>query len=302
MALSKAFTGTDFTSFERDLLSVLKADPDHRIDFDGKLLFRSRQYDCLLAATDVHWDEKSGDIVLVGAFRSGQPVMDETKGYPSMKTSISVPLRECFDDLRLSSGNEMKLVGKAKKAVLDKYLIPLVKLYRSRGMFDGVIMDLPSFGCGEFRLNDCEVIGIAMGGEGKVGLVCSNSFNPNFTVDAGKVSLKEIQNFSSRLAAIGNRFRQASDVYLETMRRVAPLSMSFSPEDNRRHVSAALAAVYDVGFPARVMDCVCRHLAGLDYFDTRVHTRKDIVKMMEDYRNTGIMKPSRKGPGQSLQI
>jgi len=300
MALSKAFSGTDFTRFERDLLSVLKADPDHKIDFDGKLLFRSRQYDCLLAATDVHWDEKSGDIVLVGAFRSGQPVMDETKSYPSMKTSISVPLKECFDDLKLSSGSEMKLISKAKKAVLDKYFIPLVKLYKSRGMFDDSIMNLPSFECGKFRLKDCDVIGLAMGTEGKVNLVCSNSFNPNFTVEAGKVTLKEIQNFSSQLASIGNKFRQASDIYLETKRKVAPLSMTFSQEDDQRHISAALAAVYEAGFPARIMDAVCKHLAGLDYFDPEKHTKKDILKMMEGYKNTGIMKPFQKTYGQSL--
>lgn len=294
MALTKTFTGTDFSRFEYDLLSVLKADPEHKIDFDGKLLFRSRQYDCLLAATDVHWDEKSGDIVLVGAFRSGKPVMDESKDYPVMKTRISVPLKECFEDLKLSSGSEMKLVSKAKKAVLDKYFTPLVNLYKSRGMFDGNLMDLESFDCGYYRLGDSFVVALAEGSDGKVNLVCSNSFNPNFDLEPGKASLKDIQNFSEQLSRIMNRYREASDLYLETMHKLHPVSVTLTPLDEKKNVSASLVAVYESGCPAKILDCVSKHMAGLDFFDTEKYSKKDISGMMENFKKTGVLQPVKK--------
>ena len=301
MALAKSFNETDFRKFEMDLLSVLKEDKEHKIDFDGKLLFRSRRYECLLAATDVHWDEKTGDVVLVGAYRSGAPLYDETKSYPAFKKEVAVPLRECFDDLKASSGEEMRLLSKAKKAVIDKYFGVYTKSFDSKGLFDDGIMDIKSFGCGGFRLADREVVGLAKDSDGKVNLVCSNSFNPSHTLSASDIRLKDIQNFGGQLEKIRLVLNKAQNIYIGEIERLRPKSMSFDDYDQRRFSDAALVAVYRSGVAPRVMDAICRHNTGRRDFDSNRYSAKDIEAMVKRYETVGVLSPvSNNNQGRSI--
>lgn len=292
MALRKTFTDNDFRKFEGDLLSVLKNDGDHRVPFDGKMLFRSRRYSCLLAATDVHWDEATGDVVLVGAYRSGSPLLDETKNYPALKKEVAVPLRECYDDLRESSGEEMRLVSKARKAVIDKYFNSRARVFDARGFFDDGIMDLESYGCGAFNLVDRKVVGIMKDEEGRYSLMCSNSFDSSHTLGAKDVALRDIQNFGERLETVLQVFGRAHDTYVSTLARQRGGDMSYSAADERRFAEAAIVAVYDEGFPPKVVDRVFRYFTDRDCFDPDRYPAKDIAAMVKRCREGGSLEPA----------
>ena len=290
MLQEKKYNETELMSFERELLAVLKNDPDHRLDFDGKLLFRSRRHDCLLAATDVYWDRKSGDVILVGAFRSGKPVMDESKGYPVMKDRVAVPFRECFDDLRLSSGNEMKLISKARKAVIDKYLNSSMNWMKSKGLVEGGILNLISLDVGKFRINRADVVGLGVGSEGKITLLCSNSFASNFCTEASKIPISDIQSLGNQLVRFQDMYRSAASVYSETLRSENPRSMSFSQHDDQAATAAALLAVYDRNFPMKVCDMVAKDFAGSDVFDSSLHSASQIEKSVRSMREARVHK------------
>ena len=159
-----------FRRFEGELLATLRRDPDHQFAFDGKLRFHSSRYNCELSAVNVHLDERKGDLVLVGAFLSGEPQIDYSRGYALIQHELSVPFKECFEDLKSTPGfNEMYLISKSRKAVIDKCLsAPLRTLSALDADRDGRI-ELGDFFRKDVRINGgAEGVGSLSMRDGKV--------------------------------------------------------------------------------------------------------------------------------------
>ena len=297
MPLNKKFNEVDFKKFEKDLLVVLKTDPSHKLDFDGKMLFKSRRYDCLLAATDVFWDEKTGDIVLVGAHKGGAPVIDESKGFPEFKQRVAVPLRECFEDLKVSSGMEMRLLSKARKAVIDKYIGEKLNIFTSRSLMRDGILDLKGLGIGKFvnqradgQRTDLSVIDAVVRGEdGKTSLICSNSLCTGYERPMSSIALADIQLFGSQLDRVSEAYSKASDVYTSKMQSLEPKDMTYSRQEQVRHRDMALMAVFDSKASLDICNAVARTYANSDVFDRKAHPVSDIESAIKNYRNSGFL-------------
>ncbi len=299
MALQKKFTRVDYDRFEADLLQVLKKEPSHRLDFDGKMVFRSRRHDCLLAATDVFWDEDTGDIVLVGAFRSGAPVYDETKPFPVMKERVAVPLKECFDDLKESSGMEMRLLGKARKAVIDRYMGEKMNWLDSRGLVRSGVLDLKALGIGEFPMDTTKVAAVMRGEDGQLSTVCYDSLSPGYEFPLSKMTLQQIQGLGLEMDRVIDALGRASDVYSAKMRELEPASMSYSDRDRARHRDAALMAVYDAGYSLDICSAVAGTYAQSDVFDRSKHRPAEIMAAVKGFRTSGCLAVPERGKGQS---
>ena len=315
MAITKKFSETDFKKFEADLLSVLKKDEEHKLDFDGKMLFHSRRYDCLLAATDVYWDERTGDIVLVGAFKSGKPVYDVDKPY-LMKERVAVPLKECFEDLKMTSGMEMRLVGKARKAVIEKYINMKLNLFESRYLMDDGCLDLKSLGIGQFRLNhasgytegvsDIDALlrfmpesesddGMKLNGSSRVkgptiSLNCSNSFGL-YSCSMSSLPLADIQLLGKELERVNEAYSKAADIFISKVHEQEKANMSYSSQEARKHREAAMMAVYDSNVSLDFCNAIARRFLSSDIFDKRAHSLHDIENAVKRYRTNGSFTP-----------
>lgn len=297
MALNKKFNEVDFKKFEQDLLFVLKKEPSHKLDFDGKMLFKSRRYGCLLAATDVFWDEKTGDIVLVGAHKGGAPIIDESKGFPELKQRVAVPLRECFEDLKVSSGMEMRLLSKARKAVIDKYISEKLNIFSSRSLMRDGILDLKGLGIGKFvkqradgQRTDMSVIDAVVRGEdGKTSLICSNSLSTGYEWSMSSISLADIQLFGSQLERVNVAYSQASDIYTSKMQSLEPKDMSYSRQEQIRHRDMALMAVFDSKASLDICNAVAQTYANTDIFDRKAHSLHEIESAVKNFRSTGSL-------------
>lgn len=292
MALQKKFNEADYRKFESDLLFVLKKEPTHRLDFDGKLLIRSRRHDCLLAATDVFWDKNTGDIVLVGAFKSGAPVYDESrKELCIMRQRIEVPLKECFEDLKVSSGMEMRLLGKARKAVYDRYVGSKLNLFESRSLMRDGVLDLKYLGIGQFvkRSPDGEptdrsiIEKVVRDPDGRTALVMSNSFG-TYRWSMSTMPLAYIQVIGSELERVNRAYSEASDIFTSKMQELERKDMSYSQDESRRHRDTALVAVYKATASLDICNAVARTFAGSDIFDREVHQVKDIRAAVKRFR------------------
>lgn len=308
MALNKKFNEVDFKKFEQDLLFVLKREPSHKLDFDGKMLFKSRRYGCLLVATDVFWDEKTGDIVLVGAHKGGAPVIDESKGFPEFKQRVAVPLRECFDDLKESSGMEMRLLSKARKAVIDKYVGEKLNVFTSRSLMRDGVLDLKGLGIGKFvkqradgQPTDLSSIDAVLRGEdGMTALLCSNSFSDGYEWSMSKIPLADIQLFGSELERVNVAYSKVSDIFTSKMQELERKDMSYTPQETRRHRDMALVAVYDSGASLDLCNAVATTYAASNIFDRHAHSQKDIEAAVKNFRTSGRLAIRQNG-GPSIQ-
>lgn len=302
MAITKKFNESDYKKFEADLLTVLKKDSSHKLDFDGKLIFRSSRYDCLLAATDVFWDEKTGDIVLVGAFKSGKPVMDQSKGYSVMREHVSVPLKECFEDLKMSSGMEMRLLGKARKAVIDKYVSAKLNLYSSRSIMRDGILDLKSLGIGEFirerasgfPVDHTHIDAVMRDSDGKVSLVCTNSLSTGFDCPLSSMPLADIQLLGAQLERVNKAFSEASDIYTSKLQSLEPRNMSYSDAEQRQHREAALMEVFNSKASLDICNAVARTFTSWNIFDRQERSLRDIKDSVKNYYSKGSLTVSAK--------
>lgn len=286
MPIKSKFSDTDYIVFERDLLSVLKNDEAHHLDFDGKLLINSSRYNCLIAATDVHWDEEKGDIVLVGAFRSGQPVFDDVNGYQLIRQEIELPLKECFEDLKKTAGIEiaMRLVGKAKKAVIDKYIAAPVKLMENTSLFNDGMLSLPSLELGKFRLSDREVVGLSRDEDGKFQFLCSNSINPSVTLSSNQIKLQEIQNLGNQFKVILDNLSVGKKAYMDAVKLVSPLSHTEDIFDDRQKKKLACVSLFDTGLSMPLCNAVAKTFGDTDLFDLSKHRKPAILKVIDSYR------------------
>jgi len=191
MPVKSSRPDADYRRFEEDILNVLKRDGDHRLDFDDGLLIKSSRLHCTVVAKDVHYDEASGDIILVGAFRSGEPVYDESHSYPVRKSFIELPLRECYEDLEKTSGMHENLLDKARQACIRKYAEEPFEWFEKVGMVDDGCIDFTRLGLSKpVHFSFLDVNSMRRFESGQLVFKVSCSMDPDMTVspDYGRTS------------------------------------------------------------------------------------------------------------------
>lgn len=295
MQLTERQKEVNYERFEEDLLQVLKNDKEHRIPFDRKLAFKSRRFNCLLAAADVRLDSETGQLVMVGAFKSGQPIIDTSKGFPEMKTEIEIPLRECFEDLKLSSGQEDRLLNKAKKAVLDKYVTGYVNSFEKRGIVDDRRLKFEDFGLEEFKINRSTVKEINRDGDDII-VSSWNSFASDFDTKVSKFTLCEMQELGTKLQLIEKMYSDALDIFYNRKKELEPVSMTYCERDSREHNEDALVTMYKGNFPLAICNSIAKNLAGSDMFDLSKHSLSDISSLVSGYKPAKTSKKQYRGP------
>lgn len=286
----------NYERFEQELLQVLKNDKEHSIPFDKMLAFKSRRFDCVLAAADVRLDSKTGELVMVGAFKSGKPIIDTSKGYPVMKVDVEIPLRECYEDLKMSSGQEDRLLNKAKKAVLDKYVTGYVNSFAKRGLTKDNKLVFENFGLDDFKIDHSSVLSLTHDGN-NITVTSSNSFSPSFDTKISRFHLTEMQEIGSYLKQIEDKYKEAVSIYSARKKELEPLSMTQSERDTEEHNRDALLTMYKGNFPMAICNSVAQTFAGSDMFDLDKHSLSEIHKLVSGYKPAKPHKhPVYKGP------
>ena len=288
MAIKSTFSDEQERAFERELLSVLKREPTHQFCFDGKLRFQSRRYGCEMKAMNVHWDEAKGDIVLVGAFYKGKPQIDMSKGYPVIQSEFSIPFRECYDDLKQTPGfNEMYLISKTRKAVIDKSLGFPMKVLEAGGALQRGGVDFSDFDVRQPAVLDgSEQVGSVTLKDGVYAVHSSKGY----FLDVQKMSLLDIQRIGTMLSSVNDIVREARKTFIQGKNAELPSgSVSLSERDIRCAEEAGLRRVYDQGFPIRCCDVVAKSFSRSykDVFDTELHSLREIDRMMREVRSKG---------------
>lgn len=287
MAIRKKFTDEQERAFEAELLSVLRRDKDHRFNFDGKLKVYSSRYGCTLQAVNVHWDERERDLVFVGAFRGGTPVIDNSRGYPQIQHDVSIPFRECFEDLRKMAGsNEMYLISKTRKAVLDKCISNEVSFARSYQVTRSGRLDFDDFFEKDCRILDGRVPVQSVSVKDGIVSIETKTGEP---VDIRDLSLRDIQRVGEQVRDLNETIREARHTYVSARSKVVLPNGTVDETDDRMGAAEGLAAVYEKGFPIRVCHGVAATLSQHfeSVFDDTKHSAKDINTMIRAFRNGG---------------
>lgn len=274
----------DFASFEKELLVVLKNDRDHHIGFDGKLMFHSTRYGCDLEAADVHWDPKRGDLVLVGACRNGA-VIDESKGFPQILNCVEIPFREVYEEMRDGQHNELYLVSKTKKSVLDKYILKPLEKLENLGVIDVGSVIFKDFGLKDVRLGGSSVTGIHKNPEGKV--VFTSDGAPERPAAFGN-SITDIQSLGRNFSGIFETYEAAMNDFIEAKRSIVGTNQSATDYDVMHANSEGMATLYEKGYSARICNAVSRRVADSSFFDLSKNDVKAISKAVRDYREKNI--------------
>lgn len=311
MAVKKQLSEAQINLFEQELLQVLKQDPDHQFAFDGKLCVQSRRYRCEIKAVNVRWDPDKGDLVLVGAFLRGEPVVDMSKGFPVFKTEIEIPFRECLQDLKANpSTDESALLSKARRAVIDKCIGYPMKLLRgAKVTSDGVPVVLDEFRSkggpgtgmpvrvtsglpGAMVYGETSVHSVEQTPEGLFSVkgVCGGVLQE---LNLSRMSLPDIQRIGGNLrGAYALILHARRDFRLGKEKFVRPGSTSDAATD-RLGEAEGLACVYEKGYPMRVCDSVAKTFC-VQYADLF----SEILALdgkMRSFRKTGLPFDSPKG-------
>lgn len=285
-----------YENFEKELLEVLKKDKEHSIPFNKLFAFKSRRFDCMLAAADVRLDKKTGELVMVGAFKSGTPIVDYSKGFPEFKTDVEIPLRECYDDLKLSSGMEESLLDKTRKAVVDKYVTGYVRSFENRGMAAGGKLSFDDFGLDELKIDRSRVVEIESVCD-SLYVIRSDSFTPSYDTQISRFHLTEVQELGGHLQKIEEKYRQAAEVFHQRKKELEPLSSSLSQRDTDEHNRDALITMYNKSFPLTICNSIAKNLVGSDIFDLNKHSLVEISDLVAGYKPSKTQKAKvRKGP------
>lgn len=288
MAVKKKFTDEQERQFEMELLSVLRRDKDHRFDFDGKLKVFSTRYGCTLQAVNVHWDERERDLVFVGAFRSGNPVMDTTARYPKLKQEISIPFRECFEDLKKMEGtNEMYLISKTRKAVLDKCIGKEAGFSKAYSVQRGGKLEFSDFFDKDFSvLNEGTPVGSVSVKDGIVEVMAKDGM----PLDMKNMSLRDIQRIGEQITAVNDLIRDARKVYVDARSKFVQANGTVDESADRKGAAEGLAAVYEKGFPLRVCHGIAQSMSRPlfeNVYNDQMHSVKDISLMLLKFRKDG---------------
>lgn len=285
-------TEPEFSRFEEDLLNVLKKDKDHGISFDGKLIFKSSRYNCDLRAIDVHWDEKKGDLVLVGAVkdevaRMGGNIRNE-KGEPVFKNTIEVSFREVYEDMkhqREARFNESYLISKTRKSVIDKYITHRLERLERLDLTGGGVLSFKDFNIKDVKTSGHIVSGILIGEDGRVNLRDHNGGS----VSLLDFSLSDIQDFGDNMGSIVNMYDQAFVTYTEGRQKYLKEGHQYDTFLDNLGTSEGLACIYEKGYPNRICNAIARRHSGCDLFDTAIYNNKEIHDRVHRYRASGVL-------------
>lgn len=297
MALTRRVTENDFRQFEAELLKVLKNDKEHSLDLKDSILFKSRRYGSLLSAKGVFWDKDKGDIVFVLSQKAGKPIYDDSKGFPEFLKEVSIPLRECYEDISMSSGEAPRLLDRIKDAVIDKYVMSRYSSFDVKGMLrDGhlIFKDFEE----RFPFMRGELVSLS-NKDGKLQLICSNEIAGEFDFKFSRMPMYEIQNLGKELDKIHDQWNFAARAFHDGMKELEPQSMSFTEFDRQRHRSDALVKMYDKGFPLMICNSVAKSFANSDVFDSTRHSTREIAEAVAVFRQTGILEVKQKRTKES---
>lgn len=297
MAYKRTITDEQERLFERELLAALKRDPDHQFAFDGKLEVVSSRYGCKLRAYSVFWDPDKDDIVFVGSCIGGQLMLDMSKGYPIVKTEVSIPFRECYNDLKkMNSMSPLYLISKSRKAVIDKNikypmgLAGIDKVLRD-GTFcvDDFSAPSPKVGGGRYGVGSVSCVDGEICLKADTATMCRVSSGelerPDLRVS--KLSLSEIQDIGRVLLSAHAEVQNAKRVYLDIKNSLCPDGRQVSDRDVRVAEESALRGIYEKGCPVRACHAVALTFSGENarVFDDKLHSLPDIRRMIHDSRN-----------------
>ena len=284
MSVRNTLTGDQVALFEKDLLSALVRDRDHQFAFDGVLQVYSSRYDCVLRAVNVHWDEKKGDVVFVGAFLKGKPQFDLSRGYPVVAQELSIPFRECFEDLRRTPGyQESYLLSKVRKAVIEKCLVYPAGRLSTRGLAEEGKIAFGEFPFKSFAPD---------GGRNGVGELSVSGGTVSVTDGSGRpmnlsrMSLSDIQRIGEDMLRMNDIMQDAFKVYHKGYYSVVKEGSTVPEADNARGAMEGLRLVREMGYPPSVCKGLARtyfpSAAGL--FESARSSVGDIDRLIEAFR------------------
>ncbi len=282
--------------FESDLRGALVRDREHQFAFDGKLKFYSSRYQCTLEAVSVFLDPVKQDIVLVGAFISGTPQFDYSKGFPVIQHELSLPFRECFRDMQNAERgfNETYLVSKTRKAVLDKcVLYPLNALRQCNADRDGTVL-LSDFGPKDFKVSDSRVTIGCVGAEGRNVVLEDKDGRP---VNIASVSLSDLSRLGERMDVIRALIQEARNSFLGERGKLVQENGTVTDWDLRKGAEKGLGSLHEKGYPLRVCYAVARTFSPdlADFFDDSKVSAKEVDGMMRRFRESGRLVEVRRG-------
>lgn len=253
--------------FYDELLRVLKKDPDMTLTFRDGLVYRSRARGCSFTLSDVHYSPEKGDVVFVGAFKSGRPVFDDSKGYPIMKTDFEFPFRDVVKDMTESGDDAKRLFIASRQAATYKYVtLPYRKLENAGIVEDGMLRfsDLGVRFSKESGLSTLEAVSVDTGGNYSVTLVDSSDFGRKYR-DLGMGQLALIHD---SMRAVLERFRLERGLYAEAKASVTK-GMQSDPGLDRMATLTAVLGMVDRGVDRMYVRAVAGSVDGLKGLDGR---------------------------------
>ncbi len=286
MAIQKPDAG--YRDFERDLLTVLRNDKEGLLKFDGRLLFNSRKHQCTLAAVDVHIDGSTGEAVLVGVFRHGQPTFTAAKGFPEQQKYFSVPLRECYEDLCLQ-GEQSRLESKARKAVIDRYIQQPLNHLHARGLFEGGVMRASGLDSQDMSVADRKVLAFVESLDGRFNFICADSQGRGFKLDVATLSMRQLQQLGGSLERSSVFLSMAETDFVLEKRSRRKGNVSYSESEERMHNAEALVSVYERKYPPRIMHAVAKGMSGTDLFNPDKYSAGQIAAMVSRFKKEGVL-------------
>lgn len=304
MGFEKTINNKSLQDFENELLNVLKNDPDHRLDFDGRLYYKRANTKYYVAARNVYYDRNLGEIVFVGAVKVPMEQFDPKTGHMEFKgrfekgtqdTEISIPLKDCFREIQSTvEDGPQRLMSKVRKSMVDKYLNIPVNVFVSNTFLDEgpmnlTALDMKSFGVRSFKVSSGVIEGINRDADGMLFVTCRERSGQVKTIPATRLSLTDMQQLGLQLEYLAGHYRKASDMFVNSLRKDEPKRMNYDNE-RYRHVCKAAVHVYRFGYPTTVVNALTRKYAGLEFFPSG-NDAVGIRKILKEYDNTGMMRP-----------
>ena len=294
MALSKkAIEFANFFNTKEQLLQTLKNDSDHEIAFKKSILFKSRRYNCLLSAKGVRLDPKTNEIIFVLGQKTGEPIRIEERGGYKDVYEVSIPLDECYEDIALSSGEAPRLLSKIRESVIDKYINERLDFFDTIHMFDNSCFDFTRYDYGtdwEERFLERQPLGtLSRDSKKRLHLVIRElDGSGDWEYEFDKLRLYQIQELGEHLEKVLDKWRKASS---EIRNVLMDNGVWDSMDLSKRMIyeSNGMVKLYDKGYPLGICDSVAKtwtYSCG-DFFDTRLHSSREIADAIRNYRTTG---------------
>lgn len=246
----------DVIIFEKDILAVLKKDDKKVLLFDERLHVFSSQYNRKLILKDIHLDEKTGEIVMVGGDYK-EPVME--KG--AFKTGFERPLRDCPEDMMKSNEKEClsRLLCKGREAVADKYILePMRKLCLHGLQIDGSL-NFSTYGFDGVCFKDKQIDGVYvyfLDGELKA-VTVKDKNGEELKLD--ELTLEQIQSVGFQLFKLLEAFQEARKQYLDELHLLKAKSRAKNVIN--KYDAQIMQLLRDKGFHPAFIDLIEKEMA-----------------------------------------